>query len=66
LTQQQREDDDRQRKAILQRVFESGQARLDAELARLRSLGVIDEAGNRISKEMPADMLPGSGCDDGI
>jgi hypothetical protein len=39
------------------------QALLDREMARLRALGVIDDRGQRVRKELPADMQEGSGCD---
>jgi hypothetical protein len=39
------------------------QARLDAEMARLKTLGVIDDRGARVQKDLPADMQEGSGCD---
>jgi len=46
-------------------VVGGAQARLDAEMARLRGLGVIDEDGNRIKKKLPDDMIPGSDRDFG-
>lgn len=65
LTKQQREEDALERRRIVQQILEDGPARLEAELSRLRALGVIDEAGNRISTELPADMMPGAERDFG-
>ena len=39
------------------------QARVDAEIAQLKTLGVIDDRGQRVRKNLPADMQEGSGCD---
>jgi hypothetical protein len=46
-------------------VVGGAQARLDAELDRMRRLGVIDENGDRVKTELPADMVPGSDRDFG-
>lgn len=65
LTPQQREEDAIERKLIVQKVLAEGPARLATELERLRSLGVIDKTGKRISKEVPSDMIPGAKRDFG-
>ena len=65
LTLQQREEDAIERKLIVQKVLAEGPARLATELERLRSLGVIDKTGKRISKEVPLDMTPGAERDFG-
>ena len=65
LTPQQREEDAIERKLIVQKVLAEGPARLAAELERLRSLGVIDKTGERISKKVPSDMIPGAERDFG-
>jgi hypothetical protein len=65
FTTQQLEEDTRERRRIVQQILADGPARLEAELARLRSVGVIDEAGNRISTELPPDMMPGADRDFG-
>ena len=65
LTKEQREHDRLERRRIVQQILADGPARLEAELARLRALGVIDDAGNRISTELPPDMIPGAERDFG-
>jgi hypothetical protein len=55
----------REARRTVESVLAGGQVRLDAELHRLRKLGVIDEHGNRIRTDLPADMQPDSGCDFG-
>ncbi len=42
------------------RVLALAEARITAERERLQQLGIIDEQGNLVSRELPADMLPGS------
>jgi hypothetical protein len=42
------------------RVLALAEARITAERERLQQLGIIDEHGNLVSRELPADMLPGS------
>lgn len=65
LTSQQRKEDAIERKRVMQEILADGPARLAAELERLRSLGVIDETGKRLSKETPTDMVPGAKRDFG-
>lgn len=43
----------------VQRVLAQGRVNLDKELARLRSLGIIDEEGNLVNTDLPADMQSG-------
>lgn len=49
----------------MKRVMAEGQIRLDNELARLRALGIIDEQGNLLKKDLPPDMQPGAKRDFG-
>ncbi len=42
------------------RVLALAEARITAERGRLQQLGIIDENGNLVSRELPADMLPES------
>jgi len=42
------------------RMMSLAAVRIIAARARLERLGVIDQAGKLVSKELPADMLPGS------
>lgn len=42
------------------RVLALAAARITAERERLQQLGIIDAAGNLVSRELPVDMLPGS------
>jgi hypothetical protein len=65
FTPEQREQDAIERRRIVQQILTDGPARLEAELTRLRALGVIDEAGNRVSTELPPDMMPGAERDFG-
>jgi hypothetical protein len=65
LTRQQIEEDAVERKRIVQQILNDAPVRLAAELSRLRNLGVIDEAGNRIATGLPADMQPGAERDFG-
>ena len=49
----------------MKRVMAEGQIRLNSELARLRALGIIDEQGNLLKKDLPPDMQPGAKRDFG-
>jgi len=42
---------------------ELARSRIVAELARLRSLGLIDADGRALTNELPDDMKPGSKTD---
>lgn len=42
------------------RVMRLAAARIAAERVRLERLGIIDESGDLVSRELPADMLPDS------
>jgi hypothetical protein len=46
-------------------VMSCGRANLEAEMKRLQSLGIIDDKGNLLIEELPADMVPGSDRDFG-
>ena len=50
---------------LVDRNFQKGEEKLQRELRRLQDLGIIDEHGNRLSKELPADMQEGSDRDFG-
>ena len=62
---QTRENASQQARAKIARVLSTGQARLDAELTRLRSLGVVDAHGKLADSALPEDMLPGADRDFG-
>jgi hypothetical protein len=49
----------------LTHVIAAGRVQLDDELTRLRSLGIIDEQGDLLKTDLPADMQPGSERDFG-
>lgn len=51
--------------AIDQRVREEGARRIRRSVERLIALGFYDKDGNRINKELPADMQPGANRDFG-
>jgi hypothetical protein len=44
--------------AVIARVLSGARERIQADMQRARELGIIDEHGNRISKEWPAEMGP--------
>jgi hypothetical protein len=52
-------------RALMDRVLEEGEKRIRASCERLKALGIVDKDGNRIKKELPADMLPGADRDFG-
>jgi hypothetical protein len=47
---------------FLQQQGERAGDRIRTELKRLQALGIIDADGNRLKKELPPDMRPGSTC----
>jgi hypothetical protein len=51
--------------AVMARVLEEGAKRIRRSVERLEALGIIDKNGNRIKKELPADMQPGADRDFG-
>ena len=51
--------------AVMARVREEGAKRIRRSVERLEVLGVIDKEGNRLKKELPADMQPGADRDFG-
>jgi hypothetical protein len=51
--------------AIMARVREEGTKRIRRSCERLIALGIVDKDGNRIKKELPADMQPGADRDFG-
>jgi len=54
-----------EQQAIDRRVREEGAKRIRRSVERLIALGIVDKDGNRIKKELPADMLPGADRDFG-
>ena len=51
--------------AIDKRVREEGAKRIRRSCERLIALGIVDKDGNRLKKELPADMQPGADRDFG-
>jgi hypothetical protein len=51
--------------AIMARVMEEGEKRIHRSVERLVAMGFYDKDGNRLKKELPADMLPGADRDFG-
>jgi hypothetical protein len=51
--------------AVMARVREEGAKRIRASVERLIALGIVDKDGNRLKKELPADMQPGADRDFG-
>lgn len=47
-------------RALNEQQSRKGVARLRADLQAMRSLGIIDARGNRIRKDLPAEMMGGS------
>ncbi|MGO9776461.1 MAG: hypothetical protein ACLQGT_03385 [Terracidiphilus sp.] len=52
-------------RALMDRVLEEGAKRIRASCERLIALGFYDKDGNRLKKELPADMQPGADRDFG-
>lgn len=50
-------------RALNERQSAEGLARLRDELDAMRAKGIIDEKGNRLRKNLPAEMLQGTACD---
>ena len=51
--------------AVMARVREEGARRIRRSVERLIALGIVDKDGNRLKKELPADMQPGADRDFG-
>ena len=51
--------------AVMARVREEGAKRIRRSVERAIAMGIIDKDGNRIKKELPADMQPGADRDFG-
>jgi hypothetical protein len=51
--------------AVMARVREEGAKRIRRSVERLIALGIVDKDGNRLKKELPADMQPGADRDFG-
>jgi len=47
-------------RALNERQLREGVARLRADLEAMRSLGIIDDRGNRIRKDLPDEMMGGA------
>jgi hypothetical protein len=52
-------------RALMNRVLEEGGKRIRRSVERLIALGFYDKNGNRLKKELPADMQPGADRDFG-
>ena len=52
-------------RALMDRVLEEGGKRIRRSVERAIAMGIIDKDGNRLKKELPADMLPGEDRDFG-
>jgi hypothetical protein len=50
---------------LIARVLSGARERIQDDMRRARELGIIDEHGNRISKDLPPDMQPGAERDFG-
>ena len=50
-------------RALNERQSTEGLARLQDELDEMRAKGIIDGKGNRVRKDLPAEMLQGAACD---
>ena len=51
--------------AVMARVREEGAKRIRRSVERAIAMGIIDKDGNRLKKELPADMRPGADRDFG-
>jgi len=51
--------------AVMARVREEGAKRIKRSVERAIAMGIVDKDGNRIKKELPADMQPGADRDFG-
>ena len=51
--------------AVMARVREEGAKRIRRSVERLIALGIVDKDGNRLKKELPADMMAGADRDFG-
>ena len=58
-------DDEREMDAFMEQMFADGLERVRAEGDELRRKGLLDEHGNMVIKELPADMKEGSERDFG-
>lgn len=58
-------DDEAEMAEFYDQVITAGMERVAADQAELRARGLLDENGNLLLKELPADMLPGSERDFG-
>jgi len=54
-----------EQEAIMARVREEGAKRIHRSCERLIAMGFYDKDGNRLKKELPADMQPGADRDFG-
>jgi hypothetical protein len=52
-------------RALMARVLEEGGKRIRRSVERLEAMGFYDKDGNRLKKELPADMQPGADRDFG-
>jgi hypothetical protein len=54
-----------EQKAIMARVMEEGERRIHRSVDRLVAMGFYDKNGNRLKRDLPADMEPGADRDFG-
>ena len=47
-------------RALMDQVLEEGGKRIRRSVDRLIAMGIVDKDGNRLKKELPADMRPGA------
>jgi hypothetical protein len=58
-------DDPAERKALMEQEIKKAGVRAAAAFQRLKDLGIVDEKGNLISKDVPSDMRSGAERDFG-
>jgi hypothetical protein len=54
-----------EQKAIMARVMEEGERRIHRSVDRLVAMGFYDKDGNRLKRDLPADMEPSADRDFG-
>jgi hypothetical protein len=51
--------------ALIQKVMAAGRIRVQADIAKLQAMGLMDSEGKLLNKELPPDMQEGSERDFG-
>ena len=54
-----------EQKRIIAHVLDEGEKRVRRSCEKLVAMGIIDKDGNRLRKDLPPDMVPGSDRDFG-